>query len=275
MYGTIVVKRAISCPPADTVSTETISMHYLDLLTISQGTLEIMNPTTPARVLSMGEMAGLSADMRVVDFGCGNGTVLALWAEAFGISGAGIEIREEACRQAEQKLARANAHRRVEIRCTDAALVAPPDEPFDCAVALGASDIWGGTGPALDALVSMVHEGGAIILGDRYWRVERVPPEFAREWGEIPTEYELLGQIRERGLDLAGVVRSSVEDWDAYESGIWRSCLAWIEGHPDHPHHEEILDYFHRVQEEYLAFGREYLGWAMYLVRAGRGGSHA
>lgn len=250
-------------------------MHYLDMLAISQGTLDIMNPTTPDRVLSMGRMAGLSEDMRVVEFGCGNGTVLALWAEAFGIRGEGIEIREEACRRAEQRIARANAHERVRIRCMDAALVAPPDDPFDCAVALGASDIWGGSGPALDALRSMVHENGAIILGDRYWRTERVPPEFAREWGDIPTEYELLGQVRDRGLELAGVVRSSEADWDAYESGIWGSCMAWLREHPDGPGHDEVLDYFHRVQEEYLAFGREYLGWAMYLIRPGRGEHHA
>ena len=250
-------------------------MYYLDLLTISQGTLAIMNPTTPDKVLAMGVMAGLSADTRVVEFGCGNGTVLALWAEAFGISGAGIDIREEACLKAKTRLSEAHAAGKVEIRCMDAALFASPDIPYDLAVALGASDIWGGIGPALDALCNMVHGNGAIILGTRYWRVERVPPEFAREWGEIPTEYELLCSLRERGLDLVGVIRSSTEDWDAYESGIWQSCLAWLESHPDHPHSGEVLDYFHRVQEEYLAFGREYLGWAMYLIRPGGGGSHA
>jgi SAM-dependent methyltransferase len=250
-----------------------ILMHYLDLLTISQGTLPIMNPTTPDKVLAMGKMAGLSSDMRVVEFGCGNGTILALWAEVFGISGVGIDIREEACLQAERRLAEANVSGQVEIRCMDATLFPPPHEPFDLAVTLGASDIWGGTGPTLDALGAMVHEGGAIVLGDRYWRVERVPPEFAREWGEIPTEYELLCCLRERGLELAGVIRSSETDWDAYESGIWRSCLEWLDEHPEHPRWGEVLEYFHRVQEEYLAFGREYLGWAMYLIQGS--GSHA
>jgi SAM-dependent methyltransferase len=250
-------------------------MHYLDLLTIAQGTLAIMNPTTPEKVLAMGKMAGLSADMRVVELGCGNGTILSLWAEAFGISGAGIDIREEACRQAEERLAAAGVEGRVDIHCMDAALFAPPDEPFDLAVAMGTSDIWGGTGPALDALSGMVHDDGSVILGDRYWRVERVAPEFAREWGEISTEYELLSCVRERGLELAGVIRSSVEDWDAYESGIWRSCLAWLEDHPNDPRCGEVLDYFHRVQEEYLAFGREYLGWAMYLIRPAQRGTHA
>ncbi|MDG6256580.1 MAG: class I SAM-dependent methyltransferase [Methanomicrobiaceae archaeon] len=250
-------------------------MHHLDLLTISQGPLAIMNPTTPEKVLAMGTLAGLSPGTRVVECGCGNGTVLALWANAFGIAGTGIEIREEACRQAETRLAEVNAAGQVDIRCMDASLFAPQDAPYDVAVALGASDIWGGTGPALDALGSMVHGTGAIILGDRYWRVERVPPEFAREWGEIPTEYELLCMVRERGLELAAVVRSATEDWDAYESGIWRSCLAWLEGYPGHPSRGEVLDYFHRVQEEYLAFGREHLGWAMYLIRPRRDASHA
>ena len=54
-------------------------MDINELITLSQGTLAIMNPTTPEKVLLAGQAAGLREGSRVVEIGCGNGTILALW----------------------------------------------------------------------------------------------------------------------------------------------------------------------------------------------------
>ncbi len=72
-------------------------MDINELVSISQGSLAIMNPTTPEKVLAAGRAAGLRRGTRVVETGCGNGTILALWGQEYGISGLGIESREDAC----------------------------------------------------------------------------------------------------------------------------------------------------------------------------------
>jgi SAM-dependent methyltransferase len=241
-------------------------MEFRDIVTISQGGLPIMNPTTPEKLLRIGRAAGLGPGSRVIEFGCGNGTILALWAEEFGISGTGIEVREAACRQARQMLASRGLESAVRILPMDGRTYRHDDEPCDLAACLGASFIWGGIGPALDAIAETVHHRGRILIADRYWKTERIPPEFAREWPEIPTEYELLGMIRERGFSLGSVIRASEDDWDSYESGIWQSCLTWLADNPAHPDRQEVEEYLRSIQDEYLAFGREYLGWAMYLL---------
>ncbi|MDD4127398.1 MAG: methyltransferase type 12, partial [Methanomicrobium sp.] len=58
------------------------------------------------------------------------------------------------------------------------------------------------------------------------------------------------------------------DDWDVYESGIWRNCLEWLSNdeNKNNSGSDDLLNYYRRIQEEYLAYGREYTGWAMYLI---------
>lgn len=243
-------------------------MENNELVSITQGTLAIMNPTTPEKVLAAGRAAGLREGSRVVEIGCGNGTILALWGREYGISGLGIEAREDACTRVEEAFRAAGLSERIAVRCMDARGYVP-DGPFDCAASIGASHIQGGFSATLDALLNLVHDEGTIVIGDRYWRSDRVPPEFAREWPDIPTEYEILGTVRDAGLDVAAVVRSSADDWDRYESGIWQSVIAWLGEHPDHPDRDFMIDYLHRIQDEYFGYGREHMGWALYVLVPG------
>lgn len=75
-------------------------MEFFDLVNILERYMELVNPSTPEKVLTIGKFLGLKEDSRVIDFGCGCGEVLALWAEEFGISGIGIDVREHACDRA-------------------------------------------------------------------------------------------------------------------------------------------------------------------------------
>ncbi|MCK8518552.1 SAM-dependent methyltransferase [Methanoculleus sp. 7T] len=243
-------------------------MEENELVSISQGTLTIMNPTTPEKVIAAGRAAGLREGSRVVETGCGNGTILSLWGREYGISGIGIEAREDACRRATEMLRDAGLDGRITVRCMDAREYVP-DEPFDCAASIGASHIRGGFEATLDALLGLVHDEGTIVIGDRYWRSDRTPPEFAREWPDVRTEYEILGAVREVGLDVAAVVRSDGNDWDRYESGIWQAVLSWLGDHPDHPDRDFMVAYLHRLQDEYFGYGREHMGWAMYVLVPG------
>lgn len=243
-------------------------MEKNELVSISQGTLAIMNPTTPEKVLAAGRAAGLREETRVVEVGCGNGTILALWGQEYGISGLGIEAREDACSRAEETFRAAGLADRLRVRCMDAREYVP-DEPFDCAASIGASHIRGGFAATLDALLDLVHGEGTIVIGDRCWLSDRTPPEFAREWPDVLTEYEILGTVREAGLDVAAVIRSGADDWDRYESGIWQSVLSWLCDHPDHSERDFMIDYLHRIQDEYFGYGREHMGWAIFVLVPG------
>ena len=224
-----------------------------------------MNPVSDAALVAAGEAAGLDEAATVIDFGCGNGTALILFAGVFGASGTGIDARPDACGTARAAAAEAGCAEAIEIICADAVTYTSP-MPADCAVALGASQIWGSVPGAVAALAAATGGTGQILFGERYWKSTAVPPEFAREWPEIQGEYEILTAARNEGYDLAWVWHAPEEEWDRYEAGIWQNCLAWVRSHPGDPRREDILDYVRTIQEEYLAYGREHIGWGLYLL---------
>jgi SAM-dependent methyltransferase len=245
-------------------------MNFLDLKDIAERDMELVNPITPEKVLAVGQAARLRAGSRVIEFGCGYGEPLALWAERFGITGVGLELREKACARAVQKMAERGLAQRIEIVCGNAAEYAFEPHAYDVAACIGASFIWDGFGSALRSLKEAMRPGGRIVIGEPYWRMAHVPPEFSRGMAVIHTEYELLQLIRQNGLELEYVARSSQDDWDRYEAGNWQGLVRWLEENPQHPERDSVLGHLRDTQDEYLRYGREHFGWAMYVLGESR-----
>jgi ubiquinone/menaquinone biosynthesis C-methylase UbiE len=242
-------------------------MNFEEIVNISQGPLAVMNPVDPENILKLCELAGISEDSSVIDAGCGNGTVIASISAAFGARCSGIDIREEGCLNAVSAVKEAGLEELINIYFADASEYTPePDEDYDLAISLGSSQIWGGIEETISGLRNIIKEDGKIIIGERYWRCSNLSPEFSREWPEILTEYEILQICRENGYEIQAVIHSAENEWDRYESAIWANCLKWLSENPGHPQADDVKNYFSRIQEEYFAYAREYIGWAMYLL---------
>ena len=241
-------------------------MEFFDLVNISERYMELVNPSTPEKVLTIGKFLALKEGSRVIDFGCGFGEVLALWAETFGISGIGIDIREHACDRARKKMVERGLDGRIEIVCANAAEYTFEEGSYDAAVCIGASFIWGGFGPTIQAMKKAINGRGKLAIGEPYWLKQPVPPGYAPGGQNIYTEYELLQIAHEQGFDVEYLVRASHDDWDRYESDNWYGLIRWIEENPDHPERQQVIDHLHQQQDEYLKYSREYLGWAMYVL---------
>ena len=79
------------------------------------------------------------------------------------------------------------------------------------------------------------------------------------------TLYELISAGREVGLRPVWLWHATPADWDRYESGIWTHTSAWLREHPDTPEAADLSAYLEAIQDEYILFGREAIGWAMIL----------
>lgn len=238
-------------------------MNIGEIETITQGTLAIMNPISEEKLLRAGKIAGMSPGKRVLDIGCGNGTALSLWHKAFGITGTGVEIRPTSAARARNALVGTS----IDIRCVDAAVLTPK-EPYDIVAALGTSFIFGGAEKALAHLAEYAGENGStVLIGDRFWTNDRVPPEFAREWTEVPTAYELISTARDLGFSLGSMIAAEADEWDIYETSIWQNALAYLSGHDNNPNSDEVAVYLEQIQDEYLAYGREYMSWGLFVFQ--------
>lgn len=58
---------------------------------------------------------------------------------------------------------------------------------------------------------------------------------------------------------------SNGDDWDIYETLQWRAAARYAALNSDDPDVPELLARVGRSRHEYLTWGRETLGWALYL----------
>ncbi|KPL16105.1 MAG: hypothetical protein AMJ93_16075 [Anaerolineae bacterium SM23_84] len=243
-------------------------MEFFELKNISERYLELVNPSTPEKIVLAGRVAGMGEGGRVIDFGSGYGEALILWAREFGISGLGIDIRPAACERARKKISAQGLGDRIEIVCGRGTEYLFEPHSYDVASCLGATFVWkGGFQEAVRAMRRAITPRGRLIAGEAHWLRTVLPPDYAQREPSIQTEYELLHSAREEGLELVYVLHSSRDEWDHYESENWRGLSDWLDENPAHPQRAEVLQHLHESQDEYVRYGREYLGWALYVLK--------
>ena len=146
------------------------------------------------------------------------------------------------------------------------------DEPhsFSLASCIGASWIFGGHAGTLDALVSMVEPGGWVITGEPYWLQEPCDDYLEASGDELEgfgTHASNVEAGEHRGLDLVHTLVSNTDDWDRYEGLQWYATSEFARTHPSDPDLPELVERVEKAKAVYLRWGRETLGWAIYVFR--------
>lgn len=234
----------------------------------------VCNPTSTARLDELIGLLDLPDHPGVLDIACGKGEFLVRLAERVGgpagegFSGVGVDLSPyclaDVRRAAEQRVPAA----RLELLHMDGADYVPEPGSFDLAGCLGASWIFGGHRGTLRALAAAVRPGGRILVGEPFWRSE--PDAAYLAWaGLTRTQFETHAGNVEAGVaeglvPLLALV-SSGQEWDIYETLQWRATARYAAAHPDDPDLPELLERVARARHEYLAWGRDTLGWALYL----------
>ncbi len=231
----------------------------------------ICNPTSLEKMDHLVGLLRLPAGARVIDIACGKGEFLIRLAEACGIDGLGIDLSPFFIAEARKRLEARAPGAAITFKEMDGAEFKPEEaHSFTVASCLGASWIYGGHAGTLDALARMTAPGGWVITGEPYWLHE--PCEEYLEALGLPKEAfgTHIGNVEageRRGLELVHTVVSNGDDWDRYQGLQWSASFEWARSNPDDPDIPEIL---RRVDEEkaaYLRWGRDTIGWAIYVFR--------
>jgi hypothetical protein len=114
-----------------------------------------------------------------------------------------------------------------------------------------------------------VRSGGVIAIGDVYAKTRSIPAESAEEFsgGALRSLQESAELMNREGLSLIGLIDSSTEDWDRYESAHWRVAEEWMRQNRDHPEYEEFRRQSEELKLKHLRSDREVLGWAIFVSR--------
>jgi len=231
----------------------------------------ICNPTSEEKLDHLVGQLRLPANAHVLDIACGKGEFLIRLAETYSVNGLGIDLSPFFIAEARRRLESRAPSAEVTFREMDGADF-EPDKPhsFTVASCIGASWIYGGHAETLDALSRMAVSGGWVITGEPYWL--REPSEEHLKVLGLPkeafgTHVSNVEAGEKRGLDLVHTVVSNGDDWDGYQGLQWSAADDYARSHPDDPDLPELL---HRVGDEkaaYLRWGRDTIGWAIYVFR--------
>ena len=230
----------------------------------------LCNPTTIAKIDELVGLLELPRGARVLDIACGKGELLIRIVERYGASAVGVDLSPYVVRELRERVSARIPRGDAELLEMDGAAYAGAPASFDLASCLGASWTFGGHAGTLAALAAWAKPGGQVLVGEPFWRREPDPAYLASS-GMTRDQFGTHADNVETGVRLGltplYAVASDEDDFDHYEALQWRAADRFRRSHPDDPDVADLLDRVARTRHEYLTWGRETLGWSLYLFR--------
>ena len=226
---------------------------------------EIQNPTSAEKIRLLGEYLRLRGESRVLDIACGKGAPATILAAEHGCRILGVELRPDFADDARKRVAAAGLGSLVEIQTGDASELELEPEAWDAALCLGASFVWGAMTETAAALWPTVRRGGFAAIGEPFWRQWPLPDGI--EDHGYATLDATVARFEAAGFSTTAIIAASDDDWDRYESLHWRAVEEWLAEHPDDAGAAEFRAQHERRRNDYFAFKRAVLGWAIFVGR--------
>lgn len=230
----------------------------------------VCNPTSLAKLEEMVELLALPVGARVLDIACGKAEFTVRLVERYGCSAVGVDLSPYVIRDARELAARRVPGADVEFLEKDGADYEGEPDSFDFVICLGASWIWEGHRGALDALKRWAKPEGQILVGEPHW-IKQPEDDYLDAAGmsasDFGTPYENVQIGVDLGLTPLYTMLSNSDDWDRYEALQWWAAEQWAIDNPHDPDRDEVLQRSRQARDAYLRWGRDTLGWGLYLFR--------
>lgn len=231
----------------------------------------VMDPMSLSKTQELVDLLRLPEGGRVLDVACGKAEFLCLVAEQYGVTGTGIDLSPYTIKAARLNVQARGLADRIELLHLDGGKYEPDTpESLDLASCIGASWVYQDHRGTLEAMKKMARPGGLVLVGEPFWMTDPAP-DYLKLTGNSP---DLCGSHHENaaigedvGLTLLYTLVSSPDDWDRYEALQWQAAELYAAQNPDDPDVEALLRSVHRNRDAYLRWGRDCLGWALYLFR--------
>ena len=232
-----------------------------------------LNPMSEAKMDEMIALMELAPRSRVLDIGCGKAELLIRVARRWGCGGVGVDLSPPFVQAARSRLQEEGLEGRIEIAQANGASYDAPEEAQDLVSCMGASWIWGGHRGTLSALAKWTKPGGLVLAGEPFWRREPSPEHIAAsqfERDSCGSHAENIATGIDLGLNFLHAIVSNDDDWDYYEGYQTNAAERYASENPDDPDVPELLAGMRKQRDLYLKWGRDELGWAVYLFQKPR-----
>jgi SAM-dependent methyltransferase len=231
----------------------------------------IMNPVNEEGLEHVYDLLELKRGARVADIGCGKGEMLIRLAEKYHVKGVGVDKSPYCIREAAESKRKRLPRADLKFLEMDGSQYNPEKgESSDLAMCVGATWIYGGYRNTIKALAGMTKPFGFVMVGEPFWR-KTPSQEYLKSQGLTSDAFDshhgnvAIGESE--GLRPVYSLVSGEDDWDMYEGLHWYAAAEYAITNPEDPDLEELQARVSSERESYLRWGRETLGWAVYLFR--------
>jgi SAM-dependent methyltransferase len=213
---------------------------------------DLQNPTSAEKIRLAGLYLRLGPEKSVLDVACGKAGPALILAHEFGCRIHGVDVSAVFIEAARRRITDAGLANLISVEVADAAQVSAWPS-HDVAVCLGAAFVWGHIGDAAQALAQVVGAGGAVAVGEPFWRKSgRADDGFV----DLP---QTVARFEAPGIDLIGIVAASEDDWDRYRSLQWRAAVEIGD--------KAVIERHMSERASYLSGERAELGWGIFIGR--------
>jgi SAM-dependent methyltransferase len=231
---------------------------------------DFCNPIAPAKIDRILQLMALGGEARALDLGCGRGELALRLVERFGCRVTAVDLSAPMLQATRERAGQAGALERMQLIEADIAAIAPEPESFDLVAMLGGGGIAGGIAAVCARLSGWTRPGGYVLIGDGYWQKTPSADYLAHLEGTEDEFRDHRGNVQ-AGID-AGLVPlhasvASADDWDEYEWRYSASIERYAHEQPDDPDVPAMLARIRRWRDGYLRWGRDTLGFGLYLFQ--------
>jgi len=238
--------------------------------TIAHRDLLLCNPVSSEKVDRVLGLIELPPGARVLDVGCAKAEMLIRLIERHGCAAIGVDTNAAFLAEARARAFDRGVAGQLELREQGAATLDEPAGSFDAALCVGATHACDGTAKTLAALRRLVRPGGHVLVGEGFWR-RKPAPAYLEAIGAKPADLAdhagnvAAGLAAELVFLYAAV--SGEDDFDHYEGLYHRAVESHCLEHPEDPDAPAMRKRIRAWHEAYLRWGRDTMGFALYLFR--------
>lgn len=263
---------------------------------IAHSGLDLCNPIASAKIDAALDVMNLAPHCRVLDIGAGQGEILFRIAQRHHALGVAVERSARCAATLRQRVDSLNLAHRVDVVEADAAeyalallaaqdssndatrrdpSAARPTTQFDASLCVGSSHALGGFEAAISTLTRLTRPDGLILLGEGYWK--RSPdPEYLVALGNASADesrphHANIDLLVAHGLEPIWSTTASDDEWDQYEWSYFRNIDNFCRNNPSDPDAPAMLDRARAWRHTAQRWGRDTLGFALYLCRTPSG----
>jgi SAM-dependent methyltransferase len=229
---------------------------------------DYMNPICAAKVERLLDLLPLDAGSRVLDLGCGRAELSLRIIERFGSTVVAVDNSSMMLDAARERAEWTGALAKLHLDDIDIREFRADPETFHLSVMRGGGGIAGGMAGICRQLKTWTKSGGYVLVGEGYWRT-RPHADYLTLLDGVESEFlDHRGNVQagvDAGLIPMHAMTASPDEWDEYEWKYCRSIERYALEQPADPDVPAMLERIRRWRDGYLRWGRDTLGFALYL----------